>query len=197
VIAATIVIAALAVAVGGSIVAVRLLDRPEPTAHAPDDLCDRVDPAPLRRVQLVERVYSRTLRQTVTDDGLVTDTCQLSMEMADVAPPSDPSVARADGATLSVHVTHHPDAAAAARDFERSRHVAGGSAEDVTGLSDQAYINFDNDEYASGGYEEVELNAQRGTRQLVLLVYAMRTSDWEREPIRTALADVARRVLEA
>jgi hypothetical protein len=198
VVAPIIVVLVLLVMAGVTVMTLRLVDRdgrPERGAGPADagsgDLCDRVDPAPLARVRLTEPRYRRTVRQTEYE-GVVTDTCEMSLQMDDVAPPADPSTAVSRDALFFVHVTHHPDAAAAAADFRFSKRSAEGAV-DVTGMPEGAYVSFGSGQVA--GYREVELRAHRGAEGLTIRVYAMRTSEWDRDGIRAAFTEIARRVL--
>ena len=196
VVAPVIVVLALLVMAGVTVATLHLVNRATPGGRdaaptGPQDLCDRVDPAPLARVQLTEQRYHRTVRQTEYE-GVVTDTCEMSLQMDDVAPPSDPSTAVSRTALFFVHVTHHPDAAAAAADFRRSKRLADGAV-DVAGVPEGAFVSFGSGQVA--GYSEVELRAHRGAEGLTVRVYAMRTGEWDRDGIREALTDVARQVL--
>jgi hypothetical protein len=190
-VAPIIVLLVLLVMAGVTVATLRLVDRDPPAgrdaaATEPKDLCDRVDPAPLARVRLTEPSYRRTVRQTEYE-GVVTDTCEMSLQMDD-APSS------AGNALFFVHITHHPDAAAAATDFRRSKRIADGAI-DVTGLPEGAYVSDGADQVGGAGYREVELRTHRGAEGLTIRVYGMRESDWDRDGIRTALVEVAKHVL--
>ncbi len=190
----------LLLVMGGIAVATLRLVGGDPAAHGeagPRDLCDRVDTRPLRQVQLSEPDYLRTVRQS-TYEGLVTDTCQLQLQMDDVPPPAadaEPTPSRAPGriALLSVHVTHHPDAAAAQADFAKSKRLAGDAPTDVDGLAERAYLSYD---HHTPTYHEVEMVAQRGADGLTVRLYAVRDSEWSRDAVGAALTELARKVLE-
>jgi hypothetical protein len=111
----------------------------------------------------------------------------MSLQMDDVA-------SAAGSALFFVHITHHPDAAAAAADFRRSKRISEG-ATDVTGLPEGAYVSYHTDQVGGDGYREVELRAHRGAEGLTIRVYGMRESDWDRDGIRAALVEVAKHVL--
>jgi hypothetical protein len=196
IVAPVIVVLALLVMAGVTVATLHLVDRAAPAGRdaAPDgpkDVCDRVDPAPLARVRLTEERYHRTVRQTEYE-GVVTDTCEMSLQMDDVAPPADPSTAVSRAALFFVHLTHHADAGAAATDVRRAKRLADGAV-DVGGVPEGAFVSFGSGQVA--GYREVELRAHRGPEGLTVRVYAMRTSEWDRDGIREALTDVARQVL--
>jgi hypothetical protein len=168
---------------GVTVTTLHLLHRPEPTGHGarPRDVCERVSVAPLARVHLSEPDYRRTVRQT-TDEGVPTATCELTLRMDDVAAPADRS------AILFVHVTHFADTGAAEGDFAAARRTADEPSE-VTGVADEAFVSFTD---GAGDLHEVELRARHGVDGLIVHVVAVRATGWDRDAIRTALAQVAR-----
>ena len=190
------IVVLLLLVMGGIAVATLRLAGTERSAHkeaGPRDLCDRVDTQPLRQVPLSEPDYLRTVRQS-TYEGLVTDTCQLQLRMDDVPlPPDDASPAPSRIALLSVHVTHHPDGAAAQAEFAKSKRLATGTADEVTGLAESAYITY---EAAASAYQEVEMVAQRGADGLTVRLYAVRDVEWSRDAVRAGLTELARTLLE-
>jgi hypothetical protein len=178
------IVAILAVAFGALMI-VSPWTRSTDLAH----LCDAVDLDSLGELGLSEqRPPSRTYRETNLT-GQLAHVCAPSVVMDDAAPGSG------RGALLTVVVMPFPDRAAAERDYDRFREVAGGPT-DVAGVGERAYLGYETSSVMGGSFLLTKLATFRGRHQLWVMLSTNGGDGWDRDAVTEALVPVAERVLD-
>jgi hypothetical protein len=152
-------------------------------------LCDAVDLDSLGELGLSEQPPSKRTYRETSLNGQVSHVCAPSVVINNAAPGSGRS------ALFTVVVMPYSDRAAAERDYDRFREVAGG-ATDVAGPGERTYLGYETSSAAGRPLAMVKLATLRGRHQLWVMLSAPASGGWSRDTLTDALVPVAAHLLD-